>query len=190
MTQSVTFEFTSAQFILESGSIVFTKGARLRNSPDHDVGRVVNGALDDVLVEGPIDFDAVLHDLRLTRRADGRACAVPALWVTGTLAVDQIRSGRISVPLDLSLLLVFRVETSSGEPVPDTVLSIFQPSTEGCVAMTADENGELRMFARPGRYNVTTPRVWEGRLWDNSVDVTFEVAAGEQGERLIVLQIG
>ena len=71
---AVTFHFTSPQFIFDAGRVMFSKGARFSTSPDNDVGEIVNGVLDDVLVEGPIDFDATLTDLKLIRRSDGLAC--------------------------------------------------------------------------------------------------------------------
>lgn len=49
MTQAVTFHFTSPQFIFESGSITFSKGARLSTSPDNNVAEIAKGVVDDVL---------------------------------------------------------------------------------------------------------------------------------------------
>lgn len=36
MTQSVTFEFTSPQFDIESGKIIFTKGARFNSTGEFE----------------------------------------------------------------------------------------------------------------------------------------------------------
>ena len=147
----------------------------------------MNGDLGDVLVEGPIDFDATLYDLKLRRRSDGLACGVPIFGVSEKLTVEALRSGHVLVDLDLPLLLVFKVETSSGERVPRALLSIIQPATEATWEITANEAGELKMLARPGLYSVmaTTGEHSRGR---DGASATFDVAPDERGERLIVLR--
>lgn len=72
MTQSVSFHFTSPQFGLESGIIVFTKGARLFSEGEFRVGEIRDGSIDGVLVEGPIEFDATLGNLSVVRYENRR----------------------------------------------------------------------------------------------------------------------
>lgn len=187
MTQSVTFHFTSPQFVFEAGSVMFSKGARLRTSPDNNVGEIVNGVLGDVLVEGPIDFDAMLTDLKLIRRSDGLACGIPVFWVTGTLAADALGAGHVFVDLDLPLVLVFRVETASGERVPRAMLSIIQPAMKATLEIIVNEAGELRLLARPGQYSVSSMPTGERSLRNPWGSASFEVDAADHGERLVVL---
>jgi hypothetical protein len=185
MTQSVRFHFASPQFVFEAGRVMFSKGARFSTSPDKSVGEIVNGVLDDVLVEGPIEFDATLTDLTLIRRRDGLACGVPVFWASGKLEADALRSGHVFVDLDLPLMLVFRVDTASAERVSGARLSIIQPSMEATLEITANEEGELKVLARPGLYSVMATT---GEHTGDRANATFEVAPGEHGERLIVLQ--
>ena len=73
MTLAVTFHFTSPQFLFESGQIVFLKGGRLPTTEERfAVGELTDGSIDGVLVEGPIEFDAMLGALKVIRRGDGR----------------------------------------------------------------------------------------------------------------------
>src|SRR5687768_17903436 len=83
MTQSVSFHFTSPQFVFESGIVVFTKGARLFSEGEFRVGEIRDGSIDNVLVEGPIEFDATLGNLSVVRYEDQRRYNVGHLKVTG-----------------------------------------------------------------------------------------------------------
>ncbi len=106
MTQSVTFHFTSPQFVFESGIVVFTKGARLFSEGEFRVGEIRDGSIDDVLVEGPIEFDATLANLSVVRREDGRRYHVAVLKVTGDLRPEDLRVGRVSVPLNRLVIVL------------------------------------------------------------------------------------
>ena len=131
MTQSVTFHFTSPQFVFESGIVVFTKGARLFSEGEFRVGEIRDGSIDDVLVEGPIEFDATLGNLSVVRREDRRRYHIAYLKVTGDLRPEDLRAGRVSVLLNRLVIVIVRVEDSTGHPVSNVSVSLILPDLEG-----------------------------------------------------------
>ena len=106
MTHSVTFHFTSPHFTFASGVVAFTKGARLSSHGEVHVGHITNGVVENVLVEGPIEFDAVFGDLTLTRDADGQAQLVRFGRLTGLLRDQDIRAGHIPVVVNAVVIIV------------------------------------------------------------------------------------
>jgi hypothetical protein len=190
MTQAVTFEFVSPQFVFESGNVTFFKGARLRDDGEISTAKFADGSIAGVLVEGPLECDFMLDDLKVIRRSDGRRYGVAGLSVTRQLARDQLAAGRVLVTLDLALLLVIRVENSSGEPIPGALINIAQPSEQATWEMPVSERGEVVIFGKPGSHFVTVGRIGERWLEINErVTAFFEVEPGEHGERVITLRV-
>ena len=110
MTTTVSFHFTSPQFAIQSAAVMFMKGARLFSDGDFRIGRITEGAIDGVLVEGPIEFDAMLSELTVTRRNDNRRYDVPFFPVSGTIRPQEISACLVTVELDIPVVVVMRVE--------------------------------------------------------------------------------
>lgn len=91
MTQKIAFEFISRQFAFESGKVMFTKGARFDSIEPFETRQFHHGVVDGVLVEGPIEFDAVLVDLSVTSHTSGRVYQPLPLLVTGSISATDLR---------------------------------------------------------------------------------------------------
>ncbi len=115
MSSVLSFHFTSPQFDFNAGHVAFFKGARLRSDGEISTGELNDGSIDGVLVEGPIEFDAMLYQLSVTRKADARSYHVTFLWVSGPMTEEEIASGRKTVSIDLPVILVIQVKDRAGE---------------------------------------------------------------------------
>ena len=188
MTQSVTFHFTSSQFVLESGMVVFTKGARLFSDGEFQVGKIKDGRIDGVLVEGPIEFDAMLGDITIVRTDDSRRYRVGLLKVTGDLLPEDLQSGRVLVQLNLPVILIVKVEDPAGNAVPDIGVSLQLPNCDPTVEAQTDARGEIVLLAGAGRYSATIAFVQNRRLRPQvSLDLT--ITPSDSGERILTLRI-
>ena len=187
MTQSVRFEFTSPQFELRSGKVTFTKGGRFESSEPFDAREFHHGGVDGVLVEGPIEFDAMLFDITAANRSDGRLYRPLLLTVTGAISAADLEAGRVIVNLHLPGMLILRVENRAGVPLPGTVVNLAPPSSEATFEGPVDERGELVLFGAAGSWRITAyPNNSETR---NFVDAEFDITADDFGERRIVLRM-
>src|SRR5687768_16174704 len=110
MTQSVNFYFTSPQFVFESATVLFTKGARLFSQGEFRAGDLRDGRVDDVLVEGPIKFDATLVDLTVVTREGGGRYHIAYLNLAGDLREEELRAGRVTIQLSLPVVVIVRIE--------------------------------------------------------------------------------
>ena len=187
MTQSVSFHFTSPQFIIESGIVAFTKGARLFSEDEFRTGEIKNGTVDGVLVEGPIEFDAMLADLAVVRTEDGRRYTVGFLNVTGELRPEDLRAGWIPVRLNQRVILTVRVEGPAGHPVPNTNVCLVLPNREATLEVLTDARGEVVLLAGIGGYSATLSAVQNRRLRPN-VTADLEITPADIGERTILLR--
>jgi hypothetical protein len=188
MTQSVTFHFTSPQFVLESGIVTFTKGARLFSDGEFQVGTIKDGSVEGVLVEGPIEFDAMLGDLTVVWSEDSRRYHVGFLNVTGNLQPEHLRSGCVVVRLDLTVILIVRVEDQNGHPVPNVSVNLTLPKWEATLEAQTDARGEIVLLAGAGKYAATLNLIQNRRARpDVSADVT--IVPSHFGERRVVLRI-
>jgi len=188
VTQSVTFHFTSPQFIFESGIVVFTKGARLFSEGEFRVGEIRDGSIDDVLVEGPIEFDATLGNLRIVRREDHRRYRIAYLKVTGDLRPEDLRAGRVSVLLNRLVIVIVRVEDSTGHPVSNVRVSLSLPDLEGSLEAETDDCGEVVLLGGAGRYSASVDFVQNRRLRPH-VSADLEITPEDAGERTVVLRV-
>jgi hypothetical protein len=188
MTQSVSFHFISSQFVIESGIVAFTKGARLFSEDEFRTGHIKDGAVDGVLVEGPIEFDAMLADLAVVRIDDGRRYNVGFLKVTGELRPQDLRAGRIPVRLNRKVILIVRVEDPEGHPVPNARVSLVLPNWEPTAEGVTNAAGEIVLLAGPGRYSATLSAVQNRRLRP-SVSADVEITPADAEEHIIVLRI-
>src|SRR5688572_6083334 len=102
MTQRVTFEFRSPRYAFESGKVMFTKGGRFESGEPFEGREMHHGAVEGVLVEGPIEFDAILFGITATSRRDGRQYRPRLLPITGAISVADLETGRVMVNLQLS----------------------------------------------------------------------------------------
>jgi hypothetical protein len=187
-TQAVTFEFISPQFVFECGHVTFFKGARLWDGAGFSPGKVIDGRIEEVLVEGPIECDLLLTEQTVMRRSDRNHYDVACLYISRTLTEADLRSGRVTVTLDLPVLLIIRVENIHGERVPRALVSIAPPSTVATWEMTTNETGEVVFFGERGRYLVGVGRIGD-RWLDDRVMVNFELGRDEGGERVITLRV-
>ena len=186
MTQSVGFHFSSPQFAFRSGYVAFTKGARLNSDGAISTGELKDGSIDRVLVEGPIEFDAMLYQLSVTRYADNHPYHVTSLWVSGAMTAEEIRSGRISVRLDLPVVLVIQVKDSSGRAVP-AIVSVTLPSMMGTLEIPID--GDLVLFGRPGHHFIGLVSAGDRQRLPARVFEEFDVGSNDRGERVVVLRV-
>ena len=186
MTQSVTFHFTSSQFVLESGSVWFTKGARLFSEAEFQIGHIKDGSIDGVLVEGPIEFDAMLGDLTVVRSEDHRRYHVGPIRVTGDLRPEDLHSGRVFVRLNLPVILTVKVVDAAGHPVPDVTVSLHLPNWEATPEVQTDALGEIALLASGGKYSARV--VWaQNRSLNVSADLTLMPT--DSGERIVLLRL-
>ena len=188
MTQSVSFHFTSPQFVFESGIVMFTKGARLFSEGEFRVGEIRDGSVDDVLVEGPIEFDAMLGNLSVVRYGDQRRYHVGHLQVTGNLSPEDLRSGRVLVRLDLPVILIVRVEDRAGNPVPDVNVSLHLPKSEATLEAQTDDRGEIVLLAGAGHYSASIGFFQNRRLRPN-VSADLDITPADTGEHIVVLRV-
>lgn len=142
MTQPVAFHFTSPQFVFESGTVAFTKGGRLFSDGAFRVGTITDGVVEGVLVEGPIEFDAMLHDLTVVRSEDRRRYQIGFFKVTGDLQPGDLRSGRVLVRLNPRVILIVRVEDSAGHRAPNVPVSVNFPNWEATAEIQTDVRGK------------------------------------------------
>jgi len=189
VTSTVSFQFISPQFTFNSGQILFFKGGRLSSDGEMSLGEIRDGSIDGVLVEGPIEFDAMLYQVRVTRREDGRAYEIACLPLSRAMSPQEISSGRVAVDLDLPVVLVMRVEDASGIPVPGAVVSFSMPSITAWTEGPVNDRGEVVLFGLPGHYSVVLASVGDRWLGRERISADFDVAPGERGERLIVLRV-
>jgi hypothetical protein len=189
MTQAVSFQFTSPQFAFDSGLVAFMKGARLFSDGDFRTGRITNGAIDGVLVEGPIEFDALLSELTITRRTDNRSYYVPFLPVSGAIRPPEISAGRVSVELDIPVIVVMRVEDAAGATVPHATVSFSIPSTTATFEGPINEEGALALLGVPGRFSFHLLSAADRWLAARGIRSELEVKASDRGERHVVLRV-
>lgn len=188
MTQSISFHFTSPQFVIESGFVVFTKGARLFSEGEFRVGQIRDGSIDGVLVEGPIEFDAMLGDLTVVRSEDRRRYHVGFLKVTGGLHPQNLRSGRVHIRLDLPAILIVRVENPAGNPLPQVSVSLNLQNSEATLEAQTDDRREIVVLGGAGQYSATINFVQNRRLRPN-VSADLEITPADFGERILLLRI-
>ena len=188
MTQSVSFHFASREFALESGIVVFTKGARLFSDGEFRVGEIRDGSVEDVLVEGPIEFDAMLGNLRVVRHDDRRHYHVPLLKVTGALSPEDLRSRHVLVQLNLPVILIVRVEDASGNPLSNTAVSLRMANLEATMEDRTDDRGEIVLLGGAGTYSASVHQVRNRRLRPQ-VSADLEVSSADAGERVLVLRV-
>ncbi len=139
MTTTVSFHFTSPQFAIQSAAVKFMKGARLFSDGDFRIGRITEGSIDGVLVEGPIEFDAMLSELTVTRRNDSRRYDVPFFPVSGAIRPQEISDCLVTVELDIPVVVVMRVEDAAGTTVPGAKVSFSIPSTSATFEGTGEQ---------------------------------------------------
>ena len=188
MTQSVTFHFSSPHFTFTSGLVAFTKGARLFSDGEFHTGRITNGVTENVLVEGPIEFDALLGDLTLIRNADGHRQRVAFARLTGQLREEDIRTGRIPVAVEASVLIVVRVVDTAERPLANVTVSFHSSDSEATFDTTTNERGEIVILGNVGRYDAMIGFVEGRRLWppvENHLDITTT----DVGERVLLLRL-
>jgi hypothetical protein len=188
MTQSVTFRFTSPHFNLESGIIAFTKGARLFSGGEFRVGEIRDGLVDDVLVEGPIEFDAAIGNLSVVRHDNRRRYHVEFLNVTGKLRSEDLRSGQVQVRLNLPVILIIRVEDSGGTPVSNVGVSLHLPDSEATSEVRTNDAGEIVLLGSVGKYSASVGLVQNRRLRP-SVSADLDIMPEDSGERIVVLRV-
>src|SRR5688572_9577080 len=155
MTKRVSFRFTSPQFAIESAIVAFTKGARLFSEGEFRVGQIRDGEIGGVLIEGAIQFDATLGDLAVVRHENRRRYHVPFLAVTGDLMPADLHSGRVVVEIDLPVVIVVRVEDSTGAPIQHVTVSLNLPNVEATLETRTDDLGEIAILASAGRFSAT-----------------------------------
>lgn len=187
MTHSVSFHFCSPQFVFNSGIVVFFKGARLRSDGGISTGELRAGSIDHVLVEGPIEFDAMLYQLNVTRREGSRSYDITCHWITHAMTTQAIASGRIDVELHVPVVLVVRVEDSSGNPVSDAIVSASVPSLTATLEIPL--TGEMVLLGMPGRYSFRLASAGNRWLGEERISADIEVASHDRGERHLVLRI-
>lgn len=188
MSTSVTFHFTSPHFVLESGHVLFTKGARVFSDGEFRAGEIKNGAVDGVLVEGPIEFDALLGDLTVVRSEDRRRYHVAFLKVTGDLHPDDLRVGRVNVRLNVPVVIIVRVRDSTGQPLANVTVSLLLPELAGSLEAPTDDRGEVSLLGGIGRYKALIG--YAGRRHrDRSVWADLEITPKDSGERVVVLTV-
>ncbi len=185
MTQSVSFHFSSPQFAFESGLVFFTKGARIFSDGEFRVGEIKDGSIDGVLVEGPIEFDAMLYQLTVTRKSDNRPYNVTSLWVSRAMTADEIHSGCVAVELNLPIVLVIQVKDSTGATVP-AVVSLSIPSVTATLEAPID--GDLVLFGTPGHHGIHLASLGDRGVMRERVFEEFDVEPDDTGERVIVLR--
>jgi len=188
VTQSVTFHFSSPEFVFESGIVVFTKGARLFSEGEFRVGQIRDGSIDEVLVEGPIEFDATLGNLSVIRREDRRRYRIAYLKVTGDLRPADLRAGRVNVLLNRLVIVIARVEDSAGHPLSNVRVSLILPDLEGSLEADTDERGEVVLLGSVGRYSASIHFVRNRRLRPN-VSADLDITPEDAGERTVVLRV-
>jgi hypothetical protein len=192
VTSTVSFHFDSPQFEFRSGFIAFTKGARLNSIGGISTGELSNGSIDGVVVEGPIEFDAMLYQLSVSRKADHHSYFVTGLWASRAMTLEEIRAGRIAVTLNLPLVIRVQVIDSSGARVP-AVVSLFFPSLlprrGGGATLEVPVDGELVLFGTPGYHHVGLISAGDRSLPRKRAFEQFEVSPEDTGERVIVLRV-
>ena len=188
MTQSVSFHFTSPQFVFESGIVVFTKGARLFSEGEFRTGEIKDGSVADVLVEGPIEFDATFGNLSVVRRDDSRRYQVALLRVTGALRAEDLRAGRVNVRLNLPVALIVRIDDPSGNRVSNVTVNLNLPNSEATAEVQTDDRGEIVLLGGAGRYSASV-RLVHGRRLRPVVSADVEITQADAGERVLVLRI-
>lgn len=186
MTQSVAFHFTSPQFVFESGTVLFTKGARLFSQGEFRAGPLRDGRVDDVLVEGPIKFDATLVDLTVVKREGGGRYHIAYLKVAGDLREEELRAGRVTVPLSLPVVVIVRIEDSSGNRISNVRVNLLLPDLEGSLEAETDRRGELVLIGRPGRYTASID-VFHGVRVQAIADL--DIASEDAGEHIMLLRL-
>ena len=187
MTQSVTFHFISSQFVIKSGVAAFTKGARLFSDDEFRVGTIQDGFVEDVLVEGPIEFDAILGNLAVVWSENRRLYHVGFLNVTGSLQPDQLASRRIVVRLVLPVILIVKVENQAGYRVPNIAVSLGLPDFGATIEAKTDSRGEIVLLAHAGNYSMKITNGRDRPLQTNvAADVTL--TPEDSGERVVTLR--
>ena len=168
--------------------MVFTKGARLFSEGEFRVGQIVDGCVDNVLVEGAIEFDAMLGDLSVVRYEDRRRYHVAFFKVTGDLRAEDLRAGRVVVRLHLPVILIVKVEDRSGKPVPNASVSLSLPYSEATSEAQTSDGGEIVLLGGVGRYSASLGFVQNRRLRP-IVSADLEITPSDSGERIVVLRV-
>ena len=167
---------------------MFTKGARLFSEGEFRVGDIRDGSIDDVLVEGPIEFDATLGNLSVVRREDHRRYRGAYLKVTGDFRPEDLRAGRVSVQLDRLVIVIVRIEDSTGNPVSNVSVSLSLPDLEGSLEAETDDRGEIVLLGGVGQYSASIGFVQNRRLRPD-VSADLEITPEDAGERTVVLRV-
>ena len=188
MTQAVTFHFSSPHFTFTSGVVAFTKGARLFSDGEFHTGRITNGVMDNVLVEGPIEFDALLGDLSIVAHADGRTHAVNLARLTGQLREEDLRVGHIRVNVESAVLIIVKVVDALERPLSKVTVSLNLPDWEPMSEITTDARGEIVILANAGRYDALIGFVEGRRLWPR-VENHLDITPTDVGERVLLLRV-
>lgn len=189
MTTTVSFHFTSPQFAIQSAAVKFMKGARLFSDGDFRIGRITEGLIDGVLVEGPIEFDAMLSELTVTRRNDSRRYDVPFFPVSGAIRPQEISACLVTVELDIPVLVVMRVEDAAGTTVPGAKVSFSIPSTSATFEMPVNKLGELVVLGTPGSFSFHLLSVGDRWLASEEVRAELHVTPNDRGERHVILRV-
>jgi hypothetical protein len=188
MTQSVAVHFTSPQFDLESGTVLFTKGARLFSDGEFSGGTLTHGRVDDVLVEGPIKVDAMLVGLTVVARDGGRRYRVAYLKVAGDLREEELSAGRVTIHLSLPVVVIVRIEDSSGNRVSNVRVSLLLPDLEASLEAETDDRGEVVLIGGPGRYTAVIDAFHGTRIRPTLV-AHLEITSADIGERIMLLRL-
>jgi len=142
-----------------------------------------------VLVEGPIEFDAMLSELTVTRRNDNRRYDVPFFPVSGTIRPQEISACLVTVELDIPVVVVMRVEDAAGTTVPGAKVSFSIPSTSATFEGTVNKLGELAVLGTPGRFSFHLLSVGDRRLAPEEVRAELNVTPNDRGERHVILRV-
>ena len=204
MTQSVTFHFSSPQFVFESGIAILFKllpgpEATLA-TPDgesFDLSNIGSGSIQlkefgvrngetiPVAVASPGLFQAVLTQLHVVRTSDGRKFQIAGVSLQADVTADDLRNGRTTLRIDAPQLLMIRVHDSAGRPVSNATVSVCIDAVEGSSEQVTTENGEIVYLGMPGRYYVAARRP------DDTIraEMHFEITVADSGERVVVLTL-
>jgi len=189
VTTTVSFHFTSPQFVILSAAVTFMKGARIFSDGEFRSGRITNGSIEGVLIEGPIEFDAMLSQLTVTRRDDGRKFDIPFLPTSGVILPQEISICRVAVELDLRVVVVIRVEDTAGAAVPGAIVSASIPATSATFEWPVNQRGEVAVLGTPGHHSFRLVSVGERWLGSEKIRAEIEVKPNDRGERYLVLRV-
>ena len=185
MTQSVSFPFSSPHFTFTSAKWRSQRRAAvLRWRVPH--GTHHERRCGNVLVEGPIEFDALLGELTIVVHADGRTRAANFARLTGQLR--DLRVGHIRVIVESAVLIIVKVVDADERPLGGITVSLNLPDWEPTSETTTDARGEIAVLANAGRHDATIGFVDGRRLWP-PVKNHVDIAPTDVGERVLLLRV-